>query len=123
HCYECHSGAAKIKGGLRLDSRDGWSRGGDSGSPIVPGKPDESLLIEAVRSDGDLKMPPKGRLPQSIIDDLERWVKLGAADPRQNAEARGSRTAKLDLASAKQHWAYRVPVLSPQPGIRDQAWP
>src|SRR5436190_13485703 len=53
HCYECHSGAAKIKGGLRLDSRDGWSRGGDSGSPIVPGKPDESLLIEAVRSDGD----------------------------------------------------------------------
>src|SRR5713226_9058408 len=75
HCYECHSGAAKIKGGLRLDSRDGWSKGGDSGVAIVPGKPEESLLVEAVRSDGDLKMPPKGRLPQSIVDDFERWVK------------------------------------------------
>jgi hypothetical protein len=123
HCYDCHSGTAKIKGGLRLDSRDGWSKGGDSGIPIVPGKPDESLLIEAVRSDGDLKMPPKGRLPQSIIDDFESWIKMGAPDPRQNAENIARRPAKLSIASAKEHWAYRVPIRTPLPAVRDVAWP
>ena len=60
HCYECHSGKAKkTKGGLRLDSRAGWTKGGESGPAIVPGKPDDSLLIRGVRYwDKDFTMPP-----------------------------------------------------------------
>src|SRR5437899_2642015 len=76
HCYECHSAKAKKLGGrLLLDSRDGVRKGGDSGAAIEPGKPEESLLIAAVRYAGDaVKMPPKGKLPATAIADLEEWV-------------------------------------------------
>src|SRR5262245_49573809 len=58
HCYQCHSTEAKVlKGGLHLDSRDGWMKGGDTGPAIVPGAPEESLLIEAIRGES-LEMPP-----------------------------------------------------------------
>ncbi len=64
-CYECHSHHKPVKGGLTLDSRGGWEAGGDRGPAIVPGKPDESLLIQAVRyQDADLQMPPTGRLSE-----------------------------------------------------------
>ena len=72
-CYECHSRQAKkIKGGLLLDTRAGWSKGGDSGKPvIVPGQPEESLLVKAVRHElEDLAMPPKKKLLESQIADL-----------------------------------------------------
>jgi cytochrome c553 len=89
HCYECHSAdAKKIKGGLVLDSRAGWEKGGDSGVPVVvPGNPDESMLIRAVRHlDEDLVMPPKEpKLPEAVIADLVTWVKRGAPDPRDGA--------------------------------------
>src|SRR5690348_4542694 len=76
YCFECHAGGEKAtKGGLRLDAREGWAAGGDSGPAIVPGKPDESLLIQAVRYDDTaLQMPPDGKLPQAVIDDLVAWV-------------------------------------------------
>jgi hypothetical protein len=68
HCYKCHSEGKKIKGGLSLDSKAAWSKGGDAGPAIVPGKPDESLLIEAIRyQDEDLQMPPKQRLPAKDV--------------------------------------------------------
>src|SRR5689334_505885 len=74
HCYQCHSTEAKVlKGGLRLDSRGGWMKGGDTGPAIVPGAPDESLLIEAIRYES-LEMPPRGKLADSDITILERWV-------------------------------------------------
>ena len=84
HCSECHAAdAKKLGGGLLLDSRNGMRKGGDSGAAIVPGKPDESLLIKAVRyTDDSLKMPPKGKLPAVAIADLEEWIKRGAPDPR-----------------------------------------
>src|SRR5471030_2577666 len=67
-CLECHSPEKKVKGGLRLDSREGWQTGGDSGAAIVPGKPEESLLIKAVGyHDKDLKMPPKKKLSADDI--------------------------------------------------------
>ena len=82
HCYQCHSSEAKIlKGGLHLDSRGGWMKGGDSGPAIVPGAPDKSLLIEAIRYQS-LEMPPEGKLPDSEIVVLEKWVRMGAPDPR-----------------------------------------
>ncbi len=80
-CYSCHSAGAKaIKGGLRLDSRAGVRAGGESGPVLVPGKPEESPLMEALRYEG-LEMPPKGKLPDAVIADFERWIALGAPRP------------------------------------------
>lgn len=85
-CYQCHSHAsAKAKGGLVLDSRSGWQKGGSSGPAIVPGKPDDSLLIGAVRYDG-FEMPPDEKLPDAEIALLEEWVAMGAPDPRTTEE-------------------------------------
>jgi mono/diheme cytochrome c family protein len=79
-CYKCHSREAeKLKGGLLLDSRAGVLKGGENGPVIVPGDPDRSTLIKAVRyTDPDLQMPPKNqKLPDQQIADLEAWVKMG----------------------------------------------
>src|SRR5437762_12557633 len=78
HCYGCHSEAAKKKrGGLLLDTRDGIRKGGDTAPAVLPGKPAESLLLKALRhSDDSLKMPPKGKLPDAVIADLEARVKM-----------------------------------------------
>jgi hypothetical protein len=85
-CYECHShDSGKTKGGLALDFRSGWSVGGDSGAAVIPGKPEESLLIQAVRRvDNDTAMPPKKPLPEAELALLTEWVKRGAPDPRVN---------------------------------------
>jgi len=85
HCYECHSAESKqLGGGLRLDSRAGVLKGGDSGPALHPGKPDESLLIRAVRyTDEAVQMPPTGKLPAAAIAELEAWVARGAPDPRE----------------------------------------
>ena len=87
HCYECHShSSGKMKGGLTLDSKSGWEQGGDEGPALVPGKPDESLLLKMVRwSDEDHQMPPKVKLPEEKIALLTDWVKRGAPDPRTAA--------------------------------------
>src|SRR5262245_50142894 len=84
HCYGCHSAQAKKqRGGLLLDSREGLRKGGDLGPALVPGRPEQSRLIRAVRyGDEDLRMPPKGKLPATVVADLEAWVKMGAPDPR-----------------------------------------
>jgi hypothetical protein len=88
HCYECHSKTAKeIKAGLRVDTAAGIRDGGDSGPAVVPGEPDESLIIKAVRyTDQDMQMPPTGKLPDEAIKDLEEWVKRGAPDPRDDKD-------------------------------------
>ena len=83
-------GAEKIKGGLLLDTRDGVLKGGNTGPAVVPGNPDKSLLITAVRyKDKDLQMPPSDKkLPDNVIADLEQWVRMGAPDPRTEARHR-----------------------------------
>src|SRR5262249_13663994 len=78
-CQECH-GAAKQKGGLRLDSLDAVLKGGETGEAVVPGKPEESLLIEAISYKGP-EMPPAGKLEPTEIDTLTRWVALGMPWP------------------------------------------
>ncbi len=86
-CIECH-GEKKQKGGLRLDSRAAWQAGGDTGGAIVAGKPEESLLIKAVRyADKDLQMPPKKALPPEEVSLLVEWIQQGAMDPRNDAPA------------------------------------
>lgn len=83
-CYKCHSAeAGRPKGGLRLDTRDALRKGGNTGAAIVPGKPEESLLIQAIAHTEDtLKMPPKSKLADPVIADFRRWVAMGAPDPR-----------------------------------------
>lgn len=121
HCFKCHSHATKVpKGGLVLDSRSGWATGGDTGPAIVPGKPDESLLIQAVRY-GNLKMPPAGKLQPDAIEILERWVAAGAVDPRTDAKSKGP--TSVDIAEGRKHWAFQ-PVGDPAvPKPRDDSWP
>ncbi|RME68590.1 MAG: hypothetical protein D6781_10530, partial [Verrucomicrobia bacterium] len=85
HCYRCHSHEAdKVKGGLLLDTREGLLHGGYSGDAVIPGDPENSLLILAVSyEDEDLQMPPKGKkLSNRQIADLIEWVRRGAPDPR-----------------------------------------
>jgi len=123
-CYGCHSADKKIKGGLRLDQKDGWATGGDSGPAIVPGKPEESLLMKAVSyKDRDLKMPPKQKLADGEIAVLQDWIAQGAPDPRMAAgstAAGGATPAKADPTS---WWSFQ-PIQKPQPpAVKDAAWP
>ncbi len=85
-CHKCHSGD-KPKGNLRLDSAKGLEKGGKTGVIVVPGKPGESLLIQAVRQEGNLKMPPDGKLGEMQIADLVAWVKGGAVWPEGSPAA------------------------------------
>jgi len=115
-CYKCHSShAPKLKGGLSLENREGWVKGGDTGPAIVPGDPDASLLIKAVRyTDQDLQMPPKSQLSDDQIADLVNWVKMGAPDPRT-----GLAIAKIN---PRDHWSFK-PVKDPSvPHVQDKSW-
>ncbi|MFZ9792202.1 MAG: DUF1549 domain-containing protein, partial [Gemmataceae bacterium] len=89
HCSKCHSSQEKkTKGGLDLDTRESTLQGGETKPAIVPGKPSESLLIQSIGYNSDLKMPPKGKLPDQAIADLTEWVKMGAPDPRTKTAAK-----------------------------------
>ncbi len=122
NCYKCHSrDADKIKGGLMLDTREAWLHGGNTGPAIVPGKPDESLLIQAVRyTDDELKMPPKGeKLSDAQIADLTEWVRRGAPDPR-TLVAKGSSSSYGGVGRA--HWAFQ-PIQKPAlPAVSNAHW-
>jgi hypothetical protein len=122
-CYECHSSGAKApKGGLSLDNPGGWVKGGDSGPAVVPGSPDESLLIDAIRY-GSLEMPPRGKLPAPEIAVLERWVSMGAPAPlSENAHARPVPTTS-PAEAARSHWAFRPIADAPVPCVKDTGWP
>jgi hypothetical protein len=104
-CYGCHSADAKeLRGGLRLDSQAGLRLGGNSGRIIVVRKPEESLLMAALRH-GDLKMPPDGKLPDHVIADFAKWIEIGAPDPRDSEQRTGK--SRIDLEAARDFWAFR----------------
>jgi hypothetical protein len=117
-CQSCH-GADKQEGGLRLDSRDGWEKGGDRGSALVPGEPEKSLLVHAIRyTDPDFQMPPKNKLRADEIAAIERWVSSGAPDPRSAA----SSSTNHVKADPKSFWSFQ-PVRSPPiPAVRRHDW-
>ncbi|MBV6498548.1 MAG: hypothetical protein CJBNEKGG_00771 [Prosthecobacter sp.] len=121
-CLECHSHAGKLKGGLALDSRSGWQTGGDHGPALVAGSPARSLIVEAVRyARPDMEMPPKGRLPDHEIEVLERWIAMGAPDPR-SGPASTSATG-IDIEAGRRHWAFQPVRNPPPPVVSDNAWP
>ncbi len=124
HCYKCHSAEAKKrKGGLALDTRAGLREGGDTGPAIVPGKPNDSLLLKAVRyADKELRMPPRAKLPATVIADLEKWVAMGAPDPRGTGSAAAEKKA-IDLEAGRRFWAFQPPRGRPLPAVKDTAWP
>ena len=134
NCLECH-GAEKHKGGLRLDVRAAMLKGGDTGPAIVPGKPEESPLIEAIRYEGEVQMPPKKKLKADEISALTDWVKRGAfwPEPRSGLGSRsvtnlppttaGVAHAAGVSAQDKSFWSFQ-PVSNPAPpSVRDSAWP
>ena len=109
HCYQCHSAArGETRAGLALDHRDGLLTGGDSGPAIIPGQPDNSLLLRAVRqTDPKLKMPAKGeRLSDAEMTALEQWIAMGAPDPRDAPPTGTSQPHNPDWKHARQHWAF-----------------
>jgi hypothetical protein len=120
-CYECHSAEAKkIKGGLYLDTAEGVLKGGDSGPAIVPGKPEKSLLLITMRhadKDPDMAMPPKKDiLSDEVLADFEKWIKMGAPDPR---DGKATRRLAWDENTAKQHWAFQKISNPPVPKVAD----
>jgi len=110
-CQKCH-GEKKQESGLRLDSKVGWTKGGDSGPAIVPGDPSMSLLVKKIReADPENRMPPKDPLSSNEIETLEKWIAMGAPDPREGTAV----TTVLDWESARKHWAFQAlqPVAFP----------
>src|SRR5438445_1824202 len=106
NCYVCHSSDAKSPmANLTLDTRDGVRKGGVSGPAIIPGKPDESLLIRAIRHDGR-KMPPGAKLPDGVIEDFEKWVAMGAPDPREE-RAVELKPSQIDIEKGRQFWSFQ----------------
>src|SRR4029079_12313621 len=98
NCYDCH--AEEKMGGLRLDSREGLLRGGKSGPALVPGDPDKSLIIEAIRQTRPtLKMPKGGRLKPSEVDALTEWVRAGAIWPAYEPTSTGAPADKATVAA------------------------
>ncbi|WP_437230944.1 PSD1 and planctomycete cytochrome C domain-containing protein [Planctomicrobium sp. SH661] len=122
HCYECHSQQAKrLEGGLFLDSRAGHLRGGDSGAAIVPGAPDESLLIDAVNY-GNYEMPPRGKLSDQEIAILVDWVKAGAVWPEEAAPMPLAGT--FDWKQRRdEHWSWQPLQNRIPPTVEGSAWP
>ena len=118
HCYRCHSGESeKIQGGLRVDSRSGLVRGGDSGPAVIAGNAAKSPLIQALRHEGGMAMPPKSdKLPDSVIVDFVTWIDQGAQAPEDGSGATGD-----PLAEARRHWAFQPVsnVTSPQTANAD----
>lgn len=123
HCYDCHSHeAGDASGGLVLDSRAGWAKGGDSGPAIIPGQPGKSLLMEAVRYGNDnLQMPPDGKLSAQDIAALENWVKLGAVDPRTSGKAVERET--IDIAKGREFWSFQPIKNTAPPQVQENSWP
>ena len=127
-CYECHSAKAaltkKLKSGLRVDTRDALRTGGDSGPAVVPGDLKKSLLISALRHE-DWQMPPKGKLPDAVIEDFVKWVELGAPDPRTgeaDSTLPAARPGSLSPSIGTPHWAFQPLTKSALPAVANDDW-
>ncbi len=120
-CFRCHSAEApKLRGGLRLDSRAAMIEGGDTGPALVPGKPAESLLVQALRHQGGLSMPPKKPpLDEAIIADFEAWIRMGAPAPDGAPNAVAVATVSDE---ARHHWSFQPVRTVTPPSVRNSDW-
>ncbi len=117
-CYQCHSADSKIlRGGLRLDTAERMQAGGESGPAVVPNKPEESLLISALRYQ-NYEMPPSGKLPDEVINNFTKWIAMGAPDPRSEPMSESEKAAKnKPKADPRDHWAYKHPQRTAPPQV------
>ncbi|WP_217647083.1 DUF1553 domain-containing protein [Planctomicrobium piriforme] len=124
HCYECHSQQAKrVEANLTLDTREGFLRGGDSGTALVPGAPADSLFIDAVHY-GQYEMPPRGKLPDADIAQLEQWVKNGAPWPAEAAPVAHAGPKPFNLQQRRaEHWSWQPVQTVTPPTAKNAAWP
>ncbi|MAH65990.1 MAG: hypothetical protein CMJ27_06320 [Phycisphaerae bacterium] len=128
-CLNCHSDqGSRVRAGLRLDHHAQLLIGGDTGPAVVPGDPDASLLIQAVRyDDPGLEMPPRGRLTNDEIALLEEWVRRGAPMPSASASdvdpGNEHRWTEEDIEAGRDHWAYRPVERASLPEVSDPYWP
>ncbi|MFP6691768.1 MAG: DUF1553 domain-containing protein [Pirellulales bacterium] len=122
-CYDCHSiKAKKLKGGLRFDSRAALLSGGDSGPVVVSGKPNNSLLIEAVRyENSDLQMPPKGKLPDREIALLVKWIEIGAPMPAA-ANPRAVADKAINFKEGRKFWSFQPVTTKDLPAGDETVW-
>jgi hypothetical protein len=119
-CYECHSATSgEPKGGLRLDEPDALAKGGASGPALVPGRPDESLLVSALRYEA-LEMPPDEPLPPEEIAEVAAWIGHGAVDPRPHSAA--AEAAAPASARVQDHWAWRRPQAAEPSSVDESKW-
>jgi hypothetical protein len=129
-CYSCHSAKAKeVEDELLLDTPQGVRKGGVDGAIIVPGNPDKSLLIQALRyTNKDIQMPPDdggGKLPDSVISDFVTWVKMGAPDPRDAGPLTAAAPAApkvWDTTAARKWWAFQQLQSPMVPAVVDSGW-
>jgi cytochrome c553 len=120
NCYACHGDSKTSLGGLTLDTRAGVLRGGNSGPAVIPGKVEESNLIRAIRHDGR-KMPPTGKLPDAVIADFEKWVAMGAPDPRDGKVTEWKESG-IDIEKGRKYWAFQTPIKPSSPKVRNAGW-
>jgi hypothetical protein len=122
-CYSCHARTAeKVRGGLKLDTREASRKGGDTGPAVVPGDPKKSLLLKALRHPDEAKrMPPKKELPDEVVADFEKWIVMGAPDPRDSP----TRVAKgeIDIEKGRKFWSFQPPQKTKPPAVKDSDWP
>lgn len=124
HCYSCHSvNATKLQAGLKVDSRAALIQGGDSGTSLVPGDVDESLLVEAVRYES-YEMPPAGKLSDAQIQAIEKWVSIGAPWPDEPPPQSDQQRETFDLQRrAAEHWVWQPIADPPLPAVDSASWP
>ncbi len=126
-CYSCHSSKLKSPmSGLVLDTKAGLLKGGAGGADIVPGRPAESRLLQALRySDPHLQMPPAGKLDDAVIANFEQWIASGAVDPREDTAQTASATPPkgMSIEEGRKWWAFQPVKEIPGPKIKEAAWP
>jgi hypothetical protein len=125
HCYKCHSSISpEAKGKLLLDTRGGVLKGGESGPAVVPGNPDDSLLISALKHEA-FEMPPGKRLPDSVVKDFSQWILQGAIDPRDTPPKPTDLAAEIREAEFQQRstwWSFQPLKPSSSPNVESPAW-
>jgi hypothetical protein len=127
NCQSCH-GPKKQKGGLRLDSLAAVLEGGETGPAVVPGRPEESLILKAIEYSEDLKMPPKGKLSSLAVASVKEWIAAGAPWPNSeplpaslSSSTKPSHSADF-TSEEKSFWAFQPPVDRPIPEVKQPAW-
>ena len=122
-CYECHSKeSGKSKGGLTLDTKVGLRLGGNTGPGLVPFKPRESILMDAMLwRDNDLEMPPEQKLPTHVLNDFRKWIEMGAPDPRDGGIPKVV-NSEIDIEEGRKFWSFQKPQKTVAPRVNDPEW-